>query len=40
MRIGITYLCTIFRYGYPPSIQDDFRALGEIRDLGLHALPE
>ncbi len=36
MRIGITYLYAIFRYGYPPSIEDDFRALGEIRDLGFH----
>lgn len=38
MKIGITYLYTIFRYGYPPTVADDFRVLGEIEKLGFHYL--
>ena len=29
MKTNITYLYTIIRYGYPPSIDDDFKALAE-----------
>jgi len=38
MRIGITYLYVIFKYGYPHSVDDVFRALPEIRDLGFRYL--
>lgn len=34
MKISITYLYTIFRYGYPPRVEDDFRVLAEIEKLG------
>ena len=36
MRVSLTYLYTIFRYGYPPSLEDDFRVLADIRKLGFH----
>ena len=36
MRISITYLYVIYRYGYPHTIADVFRALPEIRKLGFH----
>ncbi len=38
MRVSITFLYTIFRYGYPPSVQDVFQSLPEIRKLGFHFL--
>jgi sugar phosphate isomerase/epimerase len=38
MRISLTYLYTIFRYGYPPKIADDFKALSEIHRMGFHYL--
>lgn len=38
MKISITYLYSIFRYGYPPTIEDDFRALAEIEEMGFHYL--
>jgi sugar phosphate isomerase/epimerase len=38
MRIGITYLYTIFRYGYPHSFEDALSALPEIQKLGFHYL--
>ena len=38
MKIGITYLYVIFRYGYPHSVDDVLAALPEIRDLGFHYL--
>jgi len=38
MRISLTYLYTIFRYGYPPKIADDFKALAEIHRLGFRYL--
>jgi sugar phosphate isomerase/epimerase len=38
MRVGITYLFTILRYGYPPRIEDDFRALADIERMGFHYL--
>ncbi|HZT34160.1 MAG TPA: sugar phosphate isomerase/epimerase family protein [Bryobacteraceae bacterium] len=38
MRIGITYLYTIFRYGYPHSVEQALAALAEICDLGFHYL--
>jgi sugar phosphate isomerase/epimerase len=38
MRISITYLYVIFRYGYPHSVGDVLRALPEIRKLGFRFL--
>ena len=38
MKISITYLYTIFRYGYPPEFEDDLKALSEIQKLGFHYL--
>ena len=38
MRVGITYLYTIFRYGYPHSAADALQSLAEIRKLGFHFL--
>lgn len=38
MKIGITYLYTISRYGYPPKVTDDFKALAEIEKMGFHFL--
>lgn len=38
MKIGITYLYTIYTYGYPPRLQDDFKAIAEIARMGFHYL--
>lgn len=38
MKIGITYLYVIFRYGYPHSVQDVLKALPAIRKLGFQFL--
>jgi sugar phosphate isomerase/epimerase len=38
MKIGITYLYMILTYGYPPSLEDDFRALADIEEMGFHYL--
>ncbi len=38
MKLGIGYIYTIFRYGYPPRVEDDLKALREIRDMGFHWL--
>ncbi len=38
MRIGITYLYIIFRYGYPHSVDDLLKGLPEIRKLGFRFL--
>ncbi len=38
MKIGITYLYTILKYGYPPNPKDDFKALEEIANMGFHFL--
>ena len=38
MKVSITYLYTIFRYGYPPRVADDFKALREIENMGFHFL--
>lgn len=38
MRLSITYLYTIFRYGYPPPIEGDFSALADIEKMGFHYL--
>ncbi len=38
MKISISYLYVIFRYGYPHSVDDVIKALPEIRDLGFRYL--
>ncbi|MEX0777851.1 MAG: sugar phosphate isomerase/epimerase family protein [Phycisphaeraceae bacterium] len=38
MKISITYLYTIFKYGYPPTVEDDFKALADIEAMGFHYL--
>lgn len=38
MKIGITYLYTIFNYGYPPKPEDDFKAIEEIHEMGFKYL--
>lgn len=38
MRISITYLYVIFRYGYPHSVRDVLAALPQIRKLGFRFL--
>jgi len=38
VRVSITYLYTIFKYGYPHSVDDAMRSLGEIRSLGFRFL--
>ncbi len=38
MKLSVTYLYTIFRYGYPPAMEDDFRALAEIEKMGFQFL--
>ncbi|WP_437222442.1 sugar phosphate isomerase/epimerase family protein [Planctomicrobium sp. SH661] len=34
MKLSITYLYTIFKYGYPHSVDDAMKSLPEIRELG------
>jgi len=38
MKIGVTYLYTIFKYGYPPKPEDDLNALEEIAKMGFRYL--
>lgn len=38
MKLSITYLYTIFRYGYPPKPAGDFAALADIEKMGFHFL--
>lgn len=38
MKLGITYLYTIFRYGYPHRVDDALRSIPEIRKLGFRFL--
>lgn len=38
MKIGITYLYTIMKYGYPPKPADDLKAIAEMGKLGFHYL--
>ena len=38
MKVSITYLFTIFKYGYPPKLGDDFKALADIERMGFHYL--
>jgi sugar phosphate isomerase/epimerase len=38
MKISVTYLFTIMKYGYPPKPEDDMRSFGELSKLGFHYL--
>jgi sugar phosphate isomerase/epimerase len=38
MRVSLTYLYTIFRYGYPHTVDDALRSIPEIRKLGFRYL--
>jgi sugar phosphate isomerase/epimerase len=38
MRIGITYLYTIFRYGYPHRVKDALSSISAVRQLGFRFL--
>jgi sugar phosphate isomerase/epimerase len=38
MKLSITYLYTIFTYGYPPKVEDDFKAIADIQKMGFHYL--
>jgi sugar phosphate isomerase/epimerase len=38
MKLSITYLYTIFKYGYPPKPADDFKALVDIEKMGFRYL--
>ena len=38
MKLSITYLYTIFRYGYPPKPADDFKALADIEKMGFRIM--
>ena len=38
MRIGITYLYTIFRYGYPHTVDEAFQSIADVRKLGFRFL--
>ncbi|MFN7996521.1 MAG: sugar phosphate isomerase/epimerase family protein [Bryobacteraceae bacterium] len=38
MKIGITYLYIIYRYGYPHSVEDLLKGLPEVRKLGFRYL--
>lgn len=38
MKLGVTYLLTIMRYGYPPKPGDDFIAFKQMRELGFRYL--
>jgi hypothetical protein len=34
MKISCCWLYAISKYGYPPSLEDTFKVLGEMRDMG------
>lgn len=38
MKISVTYLVTILKYGYPPAPRDDFASLEYLSKLGFHYL--
>lgn len=38
MYIGCCWLYVITKYGYPPSVDDTFRAVQEMAELGFHAI--
>lgn len=38
LKLGITYLYTIMKYGYPPNTDGDLQSFDEIRKMGFHYL--
>lgn len=38
MKLSVTYLVTILKYGYPPKPEDDLRSLTYLNQLGFHYL--
>jgi sugar phosphate isomerase/epimerase len=38
MRLSITYLYTIVTYGYPPRLEDEYRAFADIQKMGFRYL--
>ena len=38
MKLSVTYLVTILKYGYPPRMQDDIKSLEYLNRLGFHYL--
>lgn len=38
MKLSVTYLVTILKYGYPPKAEDDFKSLEYLNRLGFHYL--
>lgn len=38
MKLSVTYLVTILKYGYPPKPEDDIRSLEYLNRLGFHYL--
>ena len=38
MKLGITYLYTISTYGYPPRIEDDYKAIADYEAMGFRYL--
>lgn len=38
MKLSVTYLVTILKYGYPPKSEDDIRSLEYLNRLGFHYL--
>lgn len=38
MKLSVTYLHTILKYGYPPKLEDDYQTIQNIQKLGFHYL--
>ena len=38
MKLGVTYLITILKCGYPPKPEDDLKTLEYLNKLGFHYL--
>lgn len=38
MKLSVTYLVTILKYGYPPKPEDDYKSLESLRKMGFHYL--
>lgn len=38
MKLSVTYLVTILKYGYPPKMEDDIKSLEYLNKLGFHYL--
>lgn len=38
MKLSVTYLVTILKYGYPPKTEDDLKSLEDLNRMGFHYL--